>query len=86
MVPAKNRADDTLPCTSTRTGAVAGPDRSTFVRNRDVDISAASTPAGRVAADMWSPFYGLRPTPARNQTLLGSSGTSAGESGRHCGR
>ncbi len=29
---------------------------------------------------------GLRPTPARNQNWLGSSGTSAGETGCHSGR
>ena len=28
---------------------------------------------------------GLRATPTRNHSVLGSSGTSAGESGRHCG-
>ena len=47
MVSAKNRADDTLPCTSTRTGAPPEPDRSTWVRSRDVATSLASTESGR---------------------------------------
>jgi hypothetical protein len=46
MVGAKNRADDTLPCTKTRTGASPGPAVSTCVPSRDVGTSAWWTATG----------------------------------------
>ncbi len=46
MAGAKNRADETLPCTSTSTGASPGPAVSTWVRRRDVGTSAWWTATG----------------------------------------
>src|ERR1700722_4274033 len=51
MISAKNRAADTLPCTSTRGGASGGPAVSTWVRSRDVSICWDSTPGGRPAGE-----------------------------------
>src|SRR5580693_3469397 len=46
MDGAKNRPDETLPCTSTSTGASPGPAVSTWVRSRDVGTSTWCTAMG----------------------------------------
>jgi signal transduction histidine kinase len=48
----------------------------------DLSIPASGAP---LALELAPGPQDLRPTPTRNQNVLGSSGTSAGESGRHCG-
>jgi len=57
--------------------------RSTVGRGSVFDLSIPAAAAGP-ALEPPSP-QDLRATPTRNHNVPGSSGTSAGESGRHCG-